>query len=285
MNFRQVRKKAKTVQNVKKITNAMQMVSAVKMRKSQREALEGREYRAMLDEVISEVLSSKSMIKESKIPWIETTVGSRSLCILISSNKGLCGSFHSYLFKEVLDKQDLTTADFIVIGKKAAEFITRTRTKIIADFSSQIPFIDNVSAVFSVIEERYVSGQYSKVFVIYNKFITSFKNEPTIEKLLPITEIKQLDKENKEIRTAEADYLLEPSGSDLLKPLIDDYLKEKIRGAIRDSEAAEHSARMMAMKSATDNATELIFNLTLLGNKLRQTQITNELLDMVAATS
>jgi F-type H+-transporting ATPase subunit gamma len=126
---------------------------------------------------------------------------------------------------------------------------------------------------------------YSSVYLIYNSFVSTIRQEPTIKKLFPISEVSEVDfigqdsVESKDVRQ----YVVEPSFDEVLVSLINDYLQDKIRGAILESEAAEHSARMMAMKAATDNATDLIFNLTLLRNKVRQTAITNELLDITTA--
>ncbi len=285
MNFRQVRKKIKTVSNVRKITNAMQMVSAVKMRKAQKTALEGREYRLMLDRIIQKVVTKTSDVSELNIPWLMPQVGSKDLYVLISSNKGLCGSFHTYLFKLIAETVENINCDFITVGQKGSEFVSRLGYSVISDFSHQTPFSDNVSSIFSVVEEKYASGNYKNVFVLYNRFVSSFQNQPTKEVLLPVADISVLDLEKEETQeiVAQSEYLIEPSVDVLLRPLVEDFLKEKIRSAISDSEASEHSARMMAMKNATDNADEVTFSLTLLRNKLRQTQITYELLDIIGA--
>lgn len=290
MNFRQVKKKIKTVKNVKKITNAMQMVSAVKMRKAQLAALEGREYRFILDAILNKVMKNTSELNEMNIPWLKPTEGTKTLTILVTSNKGLCGSFHSYLFKHVLNEVDASSTNFITIGQKGAQFVSALGSPVLADFSNQLPFVDNVSAVFTLIEEQYVTGEYKEVNIIFNKFISSLRSEATTEILLPLVDFKLLGNQNKDqnkdempVKELKSDYVIEPSVGELLGPLIQDYIKERIRSAIADSEAAEHSARMVAMKAATDNAGDVIYSLTLLGNKLRQSQITNELLDMVAA--
>lgn len=286
MNFRQVKKKIKTVRNVKKITNAMQMVSAVKMRKAQQAALEGREYRQILDAILQKVISNTSDLKEMSIPWLRDTEGEKTLSIIITSNKGLCGSFHSNLFKHILSKGDMNDTTYVTMGQKGAQFVSAVGGKVYIDFSNQMPFVDNVSAVFTAIEEQFLSGEFAKVTITYNKFINSLRSEPVTEQLLPVENIQLLedaDKDNKLDKELSSDYIIEPTVSELLGPLVQDYIKERIRSAIADSEAAEHSARMMAMKAATDNAGEVIYSLTLLGNKLRQSQITNELLDMVAA--
>ena len=277
MNFRQVNKKIKTVGNVKKITNAMQMVSSVKMRKAQKTALEGREYREVLSHVLKKVMSDTSLIQSLDLPWLVGTDAERTLYILITSNKGLCGSFHSNLFKHFFTSVNLKNSDFITVGDKGAKFVAQLNGHIIADFSQHMPFTQHVSAIFSLIDEAYATSKYGSVVLMYNKFISSMHSDPTSLTLLPVGNVED------DSTDLSSSYLIEPSIEEVLEPLLADYIKEQIRAAMEDSEAAEHSARMMAMKSATDNANELVHEFTLLRNKLRQAQITNELLDMIAA--
>lgn len=282
MNFRQVRKKIKTVGNVKQITKAMQMVASVKMKKAQEAASVGKIYRQILDAVVKKVLKN---VEGKKIPYsVTSSSGNKKLYILISSNKGLSGGFNFNLFKLILKSVTFEDADFIVVGKKGADFISRTKSAVIADFSKSSPFTEAVSPIFSVASSEFMKGTYSSVYLVYNSFISTVNQEPTIKMLLPIISSEMVKPETEgDKKIPDKQYLIEPSEEEVLFALVDDYLRDKIRGAVLESEAAEHSARMMAMKSATDNATELIFNLTLLRNKVRQTAITNELLDITTA--
>lgn len=276
MNFRQVRKKIKTINNVKKITNAMEMVAAVKMKKAQQIALEGQPYRQILEEIIAQIATPSFVSFSSffKIPKNE-----KELIIFISSNKGLCGAFNFNLFRFALKTLDFKKSDFIVLGKKGGIFLSKMGGKIIADFSEQLPFIDNVSPIFSLIKKSFLLENYGKVYLFYNRFYSTFSQKPTKEILLPLSRLTiEEKKEEKKV-----EFLIEPSPIKVLEALIEDYLKFKIRSAILESEAGEYSSRMMAMKNATENAEELIYNLTLLRNKLRQQSITYELLDMVTA--
>lgn len=275
MNLRQVRKKIKTIANVRKITKAMEMVAAVKMKKAQRMAVEGKPYQEILIKVINQIINP-NLIEYS--PFFNNKPGSkRDLYLFISSNKGLCGAFNANLFRLALREINFDQSDFIVLGKKASTIIAKMGGIILADFSNRIPFVDNVSSIFSLIEERFLSGENSSVFLFYNRFISSFRSEPVKQKILPLTEWK---KDPLQLRF---NYLFEPSPKEILTQLIKDYLQYRIRMAILDSEAAEQSARMMAMKNASDNADEIVYSLTLLRNKLRQQSITYELLDMVTA--
>lgn len=287
MNFRQVGKKINSVSNVKQITRAMQMVASVKMKKAQEEALEGKLYRDELRKILSRVLPR---VKSAQVPFSNANSGRRKLYIFVSSNKGLCGSFNLNLFKLAMDKIDFNEADFITVGKKSSNFLVKMKSTVVADFSLQVPFIDNVSPIFSMVSERFVEGKYDSVHLIYNSFVSTLKHEPTIKKLLPIGDVQDLagsdvegSKETTDEHSMTGEYLIEPSPREVLQVLVSDFLEDQLRGAFLDSEAAEHSARMMAMKSATDNAEELIYSLTLVRNKLRQTQITNELLDITTA--
>lgn len=282
MNFRQVKKKIKTVGNVKKITKAMQMVSAVKMKKAQKQALDGRLYREYLERIINKSMEKlEGKYSDLLIRTDKKDQKKKVLYILVSSNKGLCGNFNFSLLSYVLKNTDLSNDDYVTIGKKSADFLARLKSNIKADFSGQTPFIDNVSAVFSLAVDGFLRGEYSDIYLVYNKFLSTSKFESVKSKLLPIEDFSKYEKNSEAV--AQKEYVIEPSPEEIVDAVLRDLLKEKIKTAILDSEAAEHSARMLAMKNATDNATDIIYNLTLEGNKLRQASITSELLDMISA--
>lgn len=278
MNLRQVRKKTKSIGNVKKITKAMQLVSAVKMKKAQAAALDGRPYREGLEEIIRRVTTNIDPTVSPLAGKHETDPGKKDLIIYISSNKGLCGAFHLNLYRMLLKKVDFKKADFITVGKKGAVFVTRMGGKVMADFSSHNPLVE-VSAIFTMALNHYLNNDYNTIQLVYNKFISTLRSEQVKETILPVSlpdspEVKE---------SVTSDYVIEPSAEGIIDYLLRSFIEEKIRGAILSSEAVEHSSRMIAMKNATDNANDVIYNLTLLGNKLRQTKITMELLDMVTA--
>jgi F-type H+-transporting ATPase subunit gamma len=278
MNLREVRKKIKSYNNVKKITKAMQLVSSVKMKKAQKIALEGRPYSQNLESMIKRVTGAREM-KESIFVEPPKSAKARSLMLIISSNKGLCGSFVTNLNRYCLKKIDYDNTDFISVGKKVALFLGITKGTIIADFSVTHPVM-KVGAMFQVIKEAFKAGQYNSVSILYNKFVNTLRFDTTVEQLLPV----QLEQIGTEKKTSANDvYTIEPLSKEVVDNLLESYIEAKIRTAILDSEAAEHSARMIAMKNATENAAELIYNLTLEGNKLRQASITSELLDMITA--
>lgn len=278
MNLRQVRKKTKSIRNVKKITKAMELVSAIKMRKAQQTEVESRPYRETLTAIIQKLLPRVEKNSSALLQGSDNK-SRKNLIVLISSNKGLCGSFNVNLYRYLTKKDiDFSDTDFVTVGTKGSQFAPRLGAKVLADFS-KTKFLNEVSAIFSYIFERFREGNYKTISIVYNKYISAFKSEAVEEILLPLEWIE------KEI-TAKAlvgDYLIEPTVKEIIEPLLKNYLEEKIRGAIISSEAVEHASRMLAMKNATDNATDIIYNLTLIGNKLRQEKITNELLDMITA--
>jgi len=272
-----VRKKIKTIGNVKKITRAMELVSAVKMKKSQQEAIEGRPYHETLDVVIKKITK---MMDDNYSILLQENVAPKRLVILISTNKGMCGSFNYNLLKICLEDLKSDNTEYIVLGKKGAYFVSRMGGKIIADYSNNKP-ITAVSPIFSLALNKFILKEYSEVVLVYNKFVSAGTYRPVREVILPV----RLEKEQMETAAEKMseNYQIEPSPEQIIDPLLRSFVEEKIRAAIISSEAGEHSARMLAMKNATDNATDLIYELTLMSNKLRQEKITNELLDMITA--
>ncbi|MFA6005133.1 MAG: ATP synthase F1 subunit gamma [Patescibacteria group bacterium] len=289
MNLRQLKSKIKSVGNVGKITKAMQLVSAVKMKKAQLRASQGKPYRDALDETIYQI-GGKNVAFEH--PFMkENGKATRKLAIVISSNKGLCGVFNFNLFKFLLVQiPDFARYDFVVMGSKAQQFLFHVGGSIIADFSSQMPFEANTTAVFSLVRDKFLGGSYSSIELFYNQFVSSLSCKPTKKMLLPIhfeEEESRItnhgSKMKDETQGIKKEYIVEPDQKTVLEGLFNFYLESDIRGAIHESEASEHSARMIAMKNATDNSTDLVSRLTLLRNGLRQEKITNELLDMNTA--
>ncbi len=278
MNLRLIRKKIRTVSNVKKITKAMEMISAIKMKKSQNIALDGRPYNDWLKNIILKVVPNlenqlSPLLKEP----IRTEI-SKSLSIVISSNKGLCGGFNINLFRFISKNTDFKNTDFLIIGKKAS-FLSKLGGNIIADFSSPNP-LNNVSAIYNFVLNKYLNENYFEINIFYNKFISILKSEPTKTKILPL----KIDFYERETTVKEyKHYLIEPSPEKIIDRVLNSYLQQIIQNAIIESEASEHSSRMMAMKNANENANDVIYNLTMLRNKVRQQNITYELLDMVSA--
>ena len=281
MNLRQIRKKIRSVSNVKKITRAMELVSAIKMKKSQQKAIEGKPYRNLLSFIIGKIVASGLEKSYSPLLSLANQEVEKEVAIVITSNKGLCGGFNFNLFRFLVREVGFKKTDFITIGKKGAIFIKKMGGQVIADFSSSYQE-DKVSAIFKTVLDLFLNGNYRNVYLIYNRFLTTIKSEPTKRKILPIS-VDENKFQLKENKIPSGEYIIEPSPEKIFDSVLRSLVEEQIREALIDSEAAEHSARMMAMKNATDNAEDVIYNLTLLRNRVRQEKITYELLDMVTA--
>jgi len=281
MNLRSLKTKIKSISNVGQITKAMQLVSAVKMKKSQTLANEGKPYRATLEETMKRVVSTGKQT-EHPLTLIKKNQQLPTLAIVVSSNKGLCGVFNFNLFRFIDQslKHDYSQHQFLVMGNKAQQFLFHSGAKIVADFSDKLPFQDNVNAIYDFLVDGFLKNQVRQVEIYFNRFVSSLVYQPTKKILLPMDVSSFYDQE--EIG-AQTDYLIEPSAFEVMDGLFSFYIESTIRGAIMESEASEHSARMIAMKNATDNTSELVEKLSLLRNSLRQTRITNELLDMNTA--
>ena len=278
MNLRIVRKKIKSVDNVKKITKAMELVSAVKMKKFNQLAEESTPYQEFLKKGIQNIVFSTEKNISSLLETPKNSLD-RELAILISTNKGLCGAFNISLARFLLKNTNNKT-DIVTIGKKGASLGSSLGFKNIADFSSTDPF-ENISALFEFVYEQFIQGKYRIIRLFYNSFISVLKYQSVFDTLLPV-KFDEKDFENQE-QNLFKNYLIEPSAEEIMHSLLLNYIEQKIRFAVIQTQAGEHSARMMAMQNATMNATDILLNLKLLGNKLIQEKITNELLDMITA--
>lgn len=278
MNIRAVRKKIKSVSSVKKITGAMEMVSVIKMKKAQNAAIESKPYQENLEEIIKETTARVEEVTSVLLKKPDVNL-KKELSIVISTNKGLCGSYNFNLYRFLLKNSDTENHDFIILGKKGALFLNKIGGNIVADFSMGHA-LNNVSAIFKLAMDGFLKNQYRQVNIFYNKFISTLSNTPVKEVLLPIS---YRTENEKVVEKKGTEFMIEPSPAELMDHLLRSYVEEKIRNCIIQAEAGEHSSRMIAMKNATENTENVIYNLTLLRNKIRQEKITNELLDMMTA--
>jgi len=277
MNIRTIRKKIKSVTNVKKITKAMQLVSAIKMKKAQQVVVEGKPYQEEIEKIILAV-SQKVDNSLSLLINLPKDKGAKNLAIVVSSNKGLCGSFNFNLFRFITKTVDFKKTDFIIIGKKA-NLLSKFSAQIVADFSNNIP-VNSVSAVFEFVLKKYLDRSYGQVDLYHNQFVSTIVSKPILTTLLPVSLSEEQKSQDGEKPN---EYLIEPDPMMIIDALLRSFVEEKLRFSLIQSEAGEHSLRMVAMKNATDNATDVIYNLTLERNKVRQEKITGELLDMITA--
>lgn len=280
MNIRTIRKKIKSITNVKKITKAMQLVSAIKMKRAQQVAVDGRPYQAEIEKIIRAVSPKIDSSLSLLISLPEDKIVRKDLAIVIASNKGLCGSFNFNLLRYIVNSTDFKNTDFIIVGKKA-NLLSKFSANIMADYSSNIP-LNNVSALFEFVLNKYLDKTYKKIDLYHNQFISTTQSNPVATTLLPINFTQKIEVTT-ETKEKISEYLIEPSPKKIIDALLRSFVEERLRFALIQSEAGEHSLRMMAMKNATDNATDVIDNLTMARNKIRQEKITSELLDMVTA--
>jgi len=285
-NERLIRGRIRSAKNIGQITKAMQMVAASKMRRAQALAISGRPYAEKIAEMVSEFVSR---IDAASHPLLKKAGQGKTLIVLISSNKGLCGGLNTNLFRHLVrtfDDNALSSGVFASLGKKGEQFLIRRQLTLAADFSQTTAMSLSIPALTSYITKGFLADEFREVHLVYNNFISALRQEPISKQLLPIAEFTvQKSNESKQTgeRKEELDFLIEPSIEEILDTLLFHYLENQIRDAVLEAEASEHSARMLAMKNATDNANELVGLLTLEYNKARQEKITYEIADMVTA--
>lgn len=279
-----IKRRIRSAKNIAQITKAMQMVAASKMKKAQALAISGRPYAQKIAEMVTTFVDR---IEKSKHPLLQINEKGKTLIILITTNKGLCGGLNTNLFhafKQWFSLEQLEKSIFVTLGKKGETYLVRTAKQLLADFSKTVPFVQNIGALTTLITEGYVKGEYKDVYLIYNNFLSALNQNPTKKRILPIVEFETTGKDIVQVEKKHvAEFLIEPTIDAILDTLLFHYLENQVRDAVLEAEASEHSARMIAMKNATDNARDLIDLLTLEYNKARQEKITFEIADMVTA--
>jgi F-type H+-transporting ATPase subunit gamma len=274
-NLRDIRRRIKSVKNTAQITRAMQLVAAAKMKKAQDQALAGRDYSKQLSGVLQDISEGFS---DATHPLLEKRSGNRELVLVISTDKGLCGAINTNLAK-IVRKETSDKADFVTVGRKLRVMMEKLGRNVIADFSVKdpVPFAD-ARAIAGLLSRQFLDGSYDKVSVAFTRFVNTMSQQPEVIQLLPVeTPSDHGD------ATHTNDFLFEPSPNDVLSSILPLYINFRVFQSLVEARASEHSARMVAMKSATDNAKKFIKELTLEYNKLRQGAITAELLEITTA--
>ena len=290
-NLRDIRRRIKSVKNTSQITKAMELVSAAKMKKAQNQALAGRQYADQLNRVL---VNLKTNTDEEAHPLLEQREGGKELMLVISTEKGLCGGLNTNLFKKIRANSDGAT-DHTTVGKKLRLQVLKNGRKVIADWhvADPVPFAD-AKPIAKFLTEQFLSGEYDKITVAFSNFISTLSQEPWVSQLLPIKADTLAEKrayegvgKSESEKSAEAaaslDYLFEPNAEGVLDKLLPLYVNFQVYQMLVEARASEHSARMVAMKAATDNAKGMIKDLTLEYNKARQAAITAELLEITTA--
>ncbi len=291
-NAKEIKRKIGSIQNTSKITKAMELISTVKMKKAQDLANSKKGF-------VLEMMKIFSRIEEflHDFPYFQKSDSKKTLAVMITSNKGLCGGYNVNVMKKVneyVKENPEEQMEYITLGKKATQFVARTGNTLIADFSPE--FTDNIESLFvksvtQVIYDKYLTGDYGKVVIFYNYYVNSIKQLPMAREFLPIddTAVKKylehvIDDEKllESIQHNVADYIIEPSMEAIAMDVIPMILDMMFYDIILEAKASEHSARMVAMKAAKDNSKKIADMLTLEYNKARQSMITREVSEIVA---
>ncbi len=285
---RDIRRRIKSVKNTRQITKAMELVAASKMKKAQQAALAGRPYAELMARMLAALADR---VEEAQHPFlIRREVKTRGI-ILVTSDKGLAGPLNANLFKVVTDIK--TPAKYVVVGRKGTQFIARTHRNLLADFSvtDRVAFSE-VKVVAEFMVKQYLEGVVDTVEILWPRFKNTLVQVPTLLPLLPLTSVKDVIADlqsdagagaTTKLNAAEQQMIFEPDPESVLNALLPLYVNREIHQQVLDAKASEHSARMVAMKTAKDNATKLLGDLTLEYNKARQAAITQEILEISAA--
>ncbi|MBU1309726.1 MAG: F0F1 ATP synthase subunit gamma [Gammaproteobacteria bacterium] len=280
---KEIKSKIGSINNTRKITSAMEKVAVSKMRKAQDRVAATRPYAEGMRKVIGN-LANGSL--EYRHPYLADREIKRVGYIVISTDRGLCGGLNTNEFKKVaLElkswKDKGVDAQFAVIGNKATAFFKRFGGKVVAQQagSGDVPRLADVLGSVKVMLNAFNEGRIDRLFLVYNQFVNTMKQEPVIDQLLP------LPKADIEQKAHNWDYLYEPDPKPILDMLLDRFVESQVYQGVVENSASEHAARMVAMKAATDNAGNLMDDLKLVYNKARQAAITQELSEIVAGAA
>jgi F-type H+-transporting ATPase subunit gamma len=284
---RDIRRRIKSVKNTSQITKAMQLVAAAKMKKAQDQAVSGRAYADMMNQVL---VSLKDKIEDTAHPFFAAGAGTKDLVVVITSDKGLCGALNTNLLRRVYTECPGAGVEFVSMGRKGSQQLSRLKKNLTAEFSVKDPAkFPEVRTIGNFLQEKFLSGEYRSVKVAFSNFINTVNVQPALETLLPVNPVTLGGKksyEDKAVVEATAlspQYTFEPSPNEVFKAILPQYVNNTLFQMLLESRASEHSSRMVAMKNATDNAKQMLKDLSLEYNKLRQASITNELLEITTA--
>lgn len=287
-NLKAIRIRISSVKSTKQITSAMKMVSAAKLRKAQDKILRLRPYANKLHEILVGLSNSLADAEIENI-YGRVSAPEKILIVIITSNRGLCGAFNTNVIKEArrlvaenyAEQYRKGNVQLLTIGKKGYDFYRKLGVKMLPEQNNLLNELtyENVSVVSSNIMELFASGEFDRVVIVYNQFKNAAVQILTSEQFLPV---EQAQTPGMKETSVPVDYIYEPTKEEIVQELIPKSLKIQFYKAVLDSFVAEHGARMTAMHKATDNATDIIRELTLQYNKARQASITNQILEVVS---
>ena len=280
-NLRDVRRRIRSVENTGKVTNAMSLVAASKMRRAQEQVLQGRPYSEKIQEIITHLAAQRTEASDEVPPLLQVRAVAKIGLVVITPDRGLSGGMHAGVNRSAASFILVQEApvESVVVGKKGRDFLVRTGQDIKAVFTDlgDRPSLLDTLPISHLVIDSYGSAEVDEVHLIYTQFLSTMSQRAVVEKLLPVAPAEL-------IGTSRAGYIYEPDATSVLDALLPQYVEMRVYHAILESIASEQSARMVAMRNATDNADSLSKDLTLVMNKIRQDSITNELLDLIGAT-
>ena len=284
-SLREIRRRIRSVSNITQITRAMEMVSASKMRRAQQRVVATRPYTDRIGAVIaslSGLANTAADDGDARFPLLDQRPIQRVAVILITPDKGLTGALNTNIIRRasryILNEAGVPV-QVITVGKKGRDFMVRYRRDVVAEFTAlgDYPTLMQVSPIAQVAVDDFISGKVDAVQIIYTRFINTLSQRPEVQQLLPVVAPPETE--------AATDVIFEPSPSAVLNSLLPRYVDQQVYRAILESIASEHSARMVAMRNATDNARDLVSELRLTANKARQAQITREVSEIAAGAN
>jgi len=290
---KEIKRRITSIKNTKKITKAMELVAAAKMKKAVGQTVASRVYAGYSWEVLT---SLSQYVDESTHELLKERTGNRKLIVLVTSNRGLCGSYNAQIMRKVIAQMKTHPEDelsFVTVGKKGDAMLRRLGKKIEATFTdiSETPRLADTLPIARLVIDLYASGKYDEIHVAFTDYVSGLTQIPKIRKLLPVSkeEVKKgieeamstITEKPKEMKV-NADYVFEPSYEEVMKDMVVKIVRMQMYQMILESSASEQSARMIAMKNASDAAGDMIGDLTLVFNKARQAGITQEISEISA---
>ncbi|MCK5120895.1 MAG: F0F1 ATP synthase subunit gamma [Methylococcales bacterium] len=286
---KEIRTQIASIKNTQKITRAMEMVAASKMRKTKDRMNATRPYSKKISQIIKHLAHANP---EYKHPFLIEREVKRVGVIVVTSDRGLCGGLNSNLFRATLKQlsaweNDGVGVDICTIGTKGSSFFTGINANLVAQISKlgDTPHLNDIVGIIKVMLDAYSEGTIDELYVVSNEFVNTMTQKPTVEKLLPVAAAELDDDSQEHFGNKHWDYLYEPDAKEVLDVLLTRYIESIVYQGVVENNACEQSARMVAMKSASDNAGNIIDELQLVYNKARQAAITQEISEIVAGAA
>lgn len=291
--IKEIKNRIRAVDSASKITSAMQLVAASKMKKAQNSAINSRPYLQYLSEILHKL--SYKQFERIRHPFFNRDSPEKRCIVVVSTDKGLCGVLNNNLFRYLSDLVKDKNIQWIAVGKRAAQFLCGSGCRLAANFtvSDKVEYHE-LSGLCRILSQRYLNGDVDHVDVAYSQFVNTLSYKPTIQPILPMDDFQKLfnqmaEKDGVDVTNnwvpAEAEIIFEPSVDVIVDEIARIFLKYNLHQVLLEAKASEHSARMVAMKNATDNAKSLSQELKLEYNKARQYSITSEIIELSVAAS